>query len=254
MKKIISAIVILSVLFFFTKNIVAKIVISAGVEVITGLRLDIKNVDIGILKTSIDAQGVRIFNPPEFEDRLMADVPEIYIDYNMVDFLRKKVHLEELRLNIKELVVVRNEEGGMNLDSLKAMNKKQDTSVKEKKNMPRLQIDILELKIEKVIYKDYSAGRLPKVREYNVNIKKRYENISDPKSLVGLLSFKALVSAGVSDITSLDVVSLGKGIGDTLGVTSKAAGKTAGKTMMTTGGAVKQVTEKAVNIIKKILP
>ena len=255
MKKLIVVILVLLVLFTITKNFMAKVVISTGVRAITGLKLSIKSVDIGIFRTLINIKGLEIFNPDGFEDRLMADAPEIHVDYNLGDFLRKKAHFEELRLNLKKLIVIKNREGELNLNSLRVVKKKErDSSVSEKGKVSRLEIDSLELKIEKVIYKDYSTSGSPKVREYDVNINERYQNIKDPKTFVNLILFKALINTGISDVTNFDLVSLGQGLGDTLGAASKTAGKTAGKVLGTTGDTVKGVTEKTVDTIKDMVP
>ncbi|MBU4313110.1 MAG: hypothetical protein KJ706_10410 [Candidatus Omnitrophica bacterium] len=262
MKKLIVVISAILVLFAFaavTKNLAATLAISAGVRAVTGVKLNIKSVNIGVFKTLVDIKGLEMFNPAGFEDMLMANAPEIYVDYNLGDLLRKKAHFEEVRFDLEELVVVKNKEGELNLDSLKVVKKKEDDAgISKKKKAPALQIDVLELKVGKVIYKDYSAGGPPKIREYNVNINARYKNIDDPRAFGRLVLFNALVSTGVSDLANFDVVSLGEGLGDTLGgAASKAAGKAAGKALETTEGVakgVKEATEKAAGAIKDMLP
>lgn len=254
MKKLIIIILILFAIVAVTKNFVTKIVISTGVQAITGLKLNIKSVDIGIFETLIGIKGLEIFNPDGFEDRLMADVPEIYADYNIRGLLKKKVHFSEIRLDLKELVVVKNEKGELNLNSLKVVKKKESADVKNSRKKSNLEIDSLQLKIGKVTYKDYSSGTTPKVREHSLNINERYRDIKDSRALARLVLFKALVNTGISGITNFDVASLGEGLGDTLGSASRVAGKAAGKVLETTGDVAKDVTEKASNVIKSVLP
>jgi len=254
MKKLIIVVLILFAIIAVTKNLVTKIVISAGVRAITGLELNIKSVNIGIFETLIGINGLEIFNPDGFEDRLMADAPEIYVDYNIGELLKKKVHFSEMRLDIKELVVVKNKKGELNLDSLKVVKKKESADAKKIRKKSNLEIDVLQLKIGKVTYKDYSSGRTPKVREYSLNINERYRDIKDSRTFARLVLFKALVNTGISDIVNFDMISLGEGLGDTLGSASKVAGKTTGKVLEATGDAAKEVTEKTTNVIKSILP
>ncbi len=254
MKKLIIIILILFAIVAVTKNFVAKIVIFTGIRAITGLELNIKSVNIGIFETLIDIKGLEIFNPEGFEERLMADAPEIYADYDIGDLLKKKVHFSEIRLDLKELVVVKNREGELNINSLKVVKKKQSAEAKAGRKRSNLEIGVLQLKIGKVTYKDYSSGRTPKVREYDLNINERYQDIKDIRMLARLILFKALVDTGISNITNFDVASLGEGLGDTLGSALKVTGKTAGKVLETTGDVAKEVTEKAANVIKSILP
>ena len=87
-----------------------------------------------------------------FKDKLMVDLPEIYVDYNLGAIMGGKAHLEEVRLNLKEFIVVKNEAGELNLDSLRVVKEtegeeaEKDGSKKEKTEMPDIQIDLLELK------------------------------------------------------------------------------------------------------------
>jgi len=155
--------IILAILaaLFFGKNVIIKTSVTAGVSAITGLKLSIRSMDIGIFKSLIGINKLQLYNPSGFVDELMIDLPEIYVDYNLGAFMKGKTHLEEVRLNLKEFVVVKNEAGELNLDSLKVVKTAEEEEVidegkKKKTEMPELQIDLLELRIDKVVYKDYS--------------------------------------------------------------------------------------------------
>jgi len=203
MKKIIVVMVIILVLlvvFYLAKNIIAKNTLSAGVKAITGLGLEIQDMNVGIFKTVVSVDNLKIFNPSAFTDRVMADIPEIYVDYDLGAFLKKKVHLEELRLNIKELTVVRDAKSQVNIGSLQALLPKQDKSQK----MPEIKIDTLDLTIGKVIYKDYSLGEL-QVHEFNINLHERLQNITDPKMLAGLILAKALSKTNIASLVNIDL-------------------------------------------------
>jgi len=273
MKKLIMIVVIILVIalaFSFTKNIIAKTAISAGVKAITGLKLSMRSMNVGIVNTLIGIRGLELFNPPAFKDRLMVSMPEIYVDYDLGSFLKGKVHLEEVKLNLKEFVVVKNEKGELNLDSLKMVKeKKEKQPSKEAKAPPKIQIDALELKIGKVLYKDYSAGSPPKVREFNVNINERYENITNPYALGSLIVFKALMNTTIANLADFDLGPLTDELGETLGKASKMAQEAASKiTGEATGKALEaskelgvkaqesagEAAEKVKETLKGILP
>lgn len=209
MKKIGVLFVILFVLvavLSFGKNFIAQNALSAGVKAITGLELSTKRVNVGVFKTLIGVKGLKIFNPAGFADNVMLDMPEIYIDYDLGAFLRKKVHLEEVRLNLKEITVVKNTEGQLNLDSLNVAKEKQpagQAQPKQESKMPEFQIDLLIIDIGKVIYKDYSQAK-PTTKEFQVNINERFENITDPKALVGLIVTKALIKTSIPQLANFD--------------------------------------------------
>lgn len=186
------------------KNIIAKAALSSGVKAMTGLKLQIKGMKVGLVTTLIDIKELKLFNPPGFSDKVMANVPEIYVDYDLGAFFKKKVHLESLKLNLQELVVVKNEKGQLNLDSLKVVKEGKEKKEAEKKEAPQIQIDDLYLKIGKVVYKDYTKTPT-EVKEYNVNIDERRKNITDLKALTNWILFTALVKTPISKLADFNI-------------------------------------------------
>tara|TARA_B100001964_G_C13793821_1_gene405691 strand:- start:46 stop:555 length:510 start_codon:yes stop_codon:yes gene_type:complete len=162
---------------------------------------------------------------------------------------------------------VKNADGQLNLDSLRVVQEtegdelKKDEGKEEETKMPDIQIDLLELKIDRVIYKDYTKGTPPKVKEYNVNINERYENITDPKSFVRLIILKALKNTAIANLTNFDLGKLQRGISGTVKETAEKALETPGRAIEIGKDAgekvkkdAKEAVEKAADAIKKILP
>ncbi|MCP4266838.1 MAG: hypothetical protein GY777_14920 [Candidatus Brocadiaceae bacterium] len=274
------------IVLFFGKNMIIKTSVTTGVKAMTGLKLSIRSMNVGVFKSLLGINELQLYNPGGFEDDLMMDLTEIYVDYNLGAFMGGKVHLEEVRLNLKEFLVVKNADGQLNLDSLRVVEEtegeevEKDDGKKEKTEMPDLQIDLLEMKIGKVIYKDYSKGTPPKEKVFNVNIDERYENITDPQSFVRLIIVKALKNTTIASLTNFDLGKLQSGISgsvkkatemaqeakgkaieagknivnETAGETvekAAEAGKDAGEKIQE---AAKETVDKAADTIKKILP
>jgi len=259
---IIAIILFIGVGFSLTKNIMAKNALSAGVKAVTGLRLETKSVNVGILNTTVGINDLKLFNPHGFPDKVMVDLPEIYVNYDLGAILKKKAHLEEVRLNLKEFVVVKNGKGEINLDSLKVVQAKREDKrpskvEKEKAKGLSFQIDKLQLKIGKVIYKDYSKGVPPKVREFNLNIDESYENITDPNALVMLIVFKALTNTTIGSLANFDIGSLTEGVLEGIKGTTAMATETVGKTadvVKDVGESTADTLKKSAEEFKKILP
>jgi hypothetical protein len=258
---------------FIGKNMIIKTSVTTGVKAMTGLKLSIGSMNVGVFKSLMGINELKLHNPQGFEDDLMIDLPEIYVDYNLGAFMGGKAHLEEVRLNLKEFIVVKNANGQLNLDSLRVVQSAEDEKgkeegtekgddEKEKTKMPDIQIDLLELKIDRVIYKDYSKGTSPKVKEFNVNIDERYENITDPQSFVRLIIVKALKNTTIASLANFDIGKLQKGLTETVRKTTEKALETqakaveAGKDLIEekTTETTKDAVEKAADAIKKILP
>jgi uncharacterized protein involved in outer membrane biogenesis len=244
------------------RNFIIKSAVSRGVQLLTGLKLKIDRMHIGIFAPVIDVDGLRLFNPKGFVDPSMIDMPRMYVDYDLGAFLRKETHLRQVKLNLKEFMVIKNEKGELNINALKTVKpeKKEPVPVKEKKKV-EFRIDELDLKIGKVIYKDYSRGSPPKVSEFNINIDQRFKNITDAKALVNLIVVKALVNTTIASITGFDLQglsqsayqTLGKGAGFAVETTQKAADVVV-ETGKEVGEAVGEAVEGVGETIKKILP
>lgn len=221
MKKVGIAIIIfvfLIIALSFGKNAIAKAALLKWVNTATGLEMTVKSVNIGIIRTLIDIKGLRLSNPYGVPDRLMADMPEIYVDYNLRAFTKGKVHLEEVRLNLKELIVVRDRENRVNLDSLamvqtikEGINSRQErANARQRSKKPSFRIDLLKLKVGKVLYKDYSQGPQPIIQEYNIDIEEEYENITNPYVFLSLIIARSLAKTPFEVLADFDIDSLKK--------------------------------------------
>ena len=248
-------VLVLLIALFFGKNVVIKTSVTAGVRTMTGLKLSIRGMDFGIFKTLIGINELQLYNPSGFVDKLMIDCPEIYVDYDLGAFMKGRTHLEEVRLNLKEFIVVKNEAGELNLDSLKVVKEEEviDKDKKEKSKTRELQIDILELRIDKVVYKDYSKGTPPKVKEYNVNIDDRFENITDPKTFGRLIIVKALKNTTIASLTNFDLGKLQRGISGTVRKTAEKALETPGRAIEIGKDAGEKARETAEEKVKKAI-
>ena len=201
------------------KDIIIKVAVESGTQMVTGLKLKIGGFRVGMLNTLIDIRNLRILNPEGFKDKNMLNMPEIYVDYDLGAIFRGKVHLTETRINMQEFTVVKNEKGKLNLDSLKVVQAQKSGSKPAEKagaKAPEIQIDKLRLKIGKVLYKDYSAGGEPSIKEFNVNVDEQYTNITNPYTLVSLIVVKALMNTSISSLTNFDIKGLSGSVSDTL--------------------------------------
>lgn len=234
----------------FVKDIAIKAAAQKGVEMVTGLKLRTQSFKVGIFNTLIGIKNLRLFNPKGYHDRVMLDMPEIYVDYNLGAMLGGKIHLTELRLNMKEFVVVKNKAGELNLNSLKVVQAQKEGKPPEEKskgNPPTIQIDDLELKIGKVIYKDYSQGGSPIVKEFNLNLNERYKNVDNAYALVSLVVVKALRHTAIANLTNFDLRGLEGTISGTLMKAQKVATEVVGKA----GEVLKESTKEIGGVAKE---
>lgn len=232
-------------LMIFARNAIAETAIENGVRFVTGLKLDMGGLDIGIVKPFVRIDDLRLFNPPGYQEKVMIDIPEVFVDYDPPLLLKGKIHLREIRFHLKEFTVVKNERGALNLDSLKVVQeeKKEAQAPKEEAPPPSIQIDILELRIEKVAYQDHSSLGGVLTKEFNVNINERYEDVTHPETIVRLIVVKALMNTTIADLTNFDLGGLKGPIADTLATSTKLASQTAAKAQETLTQAAQEAPE-----------
>jgi hypothetical protein len=205
MKKILLVVVVIVVALFLSKDFIAASVFTTAIRSFTDLPAGVKSVKVGIFKNAAEINGFKLYNPKNaFKDRVMLDMPALYIDYDPGSFFAGTKHIRKINLNVKEFYVIKNEGGELNLDSLKAIQSKSSGSRGSKQEV-KFKIDVLELKIGKVIYKDYTKGATPFVKEFNIGLDERYENIDNPYVFASLVVFKALANTGVSSLANYDI-------------------------------------------------
>ena len=249
------------------KNVIVKAAVTTGVKAVTGLTISIKKMKIGLISTLVGIDELKLYNPKGFEDPVMVDIAEVYVNYRLGAFLKKEVHLEEVRLYLREFVVAKNKDGKLNLDSLtsigaaksgeKEEKDKEDAPQKTKPAAPKIKIDILKLKIDKVYYKDYSKGDKPSVKEFNVNIDATYENITDPKALVNIIIVRALANTTISSLTNFDLGPLADGLKGSVKDAGKVISGFAGNTLdigKDVGETAKDTIKNTAEKLKKLNP
>lgn len=215
--RIIIVFVVIIVILVIGRNAIVKFVMEKGVRVAVGLPLKIEKIDLGLMTTHIGITEMKLFNPEGFGGGVMFHAPEIFVDYNLGAIIKGKIHLEEVRLDINQLTIVKNEQGQINLDALKPKEEDQQSQKKEEKKIegkkgdaeekkaPEMQIDHLVLKVGKVVYKDYSKGGEPSIKEYKVNISEEIDDVMDAKVLLGIIVTKAIAKTALTSLIDFNM-------------------------------------------------
>jgi hypothetical protein len=192
------------------KNEVLRLLLEDSIYSVSGLRLSVERIDVGLLRPYVRAEGLTLLNPPDFPPGVMFEIPLLYIEYDPAAILKRKIRIKEMDFHLKVLNVVRNERGLVNLDSLNI--------VKLKKEHPDAEapfpvaIGKLRLKAGKVTYTDYRYAP-PEVNTFDIDIDETYENISDPYALAEIIVSRSLYNTGISQLVGFDIGSLDSGVG-----------------------------------------
>jgi hypothetical protein len=195
------------------KDFLIKTAVTSFGSKIVGAPIEIGGFSLSLLSQKIRITDFKLYNPPGFPHEPMVYLPEIRLDYDVAAFFGGKLHARLIIVNMKEMVVVINKEGKLNVDSLKIIEeqkkKAQEKKTEEKQEAPPFHIDLMKLTFEKVVVKDYSKSEAPSVQAHDIGFKeKEFKNIDSVPQLATLIlwqgvSHTAIKSAGLYAATTL---------------------------------------------------
>lgn len=180
------------------KDLIIKSAVVSAVSRMTGARVHIDSFSLNVLNSTIHISGLRIYNPKGFPDGVLLFCSRIDVIYDPATLLKEKRHLLVVDIELSEMVLTRNLEGKLNVDSL---------SVAQPHSPPvSVQIDLVTLGIGKIVYKDYRKNTEPDVRVNNVNRHKSYKGIPTVQQLVALVMAEPIKAAGIKSAQIYGVV------------------------------------------------
>jgi uncharacterized protein involved in outer membrane biogenesis len=261
---------------WFLKNTLVKMAVIGGAKAITGLDVYVADMNLGLLRSVVHIQGLRVGNPSGFNEPVMIELPEIYVEYRLGSLLRGAPHFDLVRLHLDTLTVIKNAQGQVNLSSIKALQQPPATkpatpeAPKTPANAPEFRIDTLQLKVGRVVYRDYSRGSQPQVREFAVNIDESFKHITNSYAFAGIVVSRALMKTTLAQLGALgdldvralqaDVTGLLKQSAADILPTAEALSKTAGEAgkkaagaATETVGAASEAVGEAAGAFKKLL-
>ena len=199
MKKAVTLLLVIIIIFLglgIAKDQIIKSVVAIVTSQVTGAPVEIDRFSLRVFKQSVRISGFKIFNPSGFPKGILVDLSKINVDYDLSALLSGKLHLVNVEVELKEMGLVKNKEGKLNVDSLKVA--KEDTNKKGKTSaqMP-MQIDMLKLGMGRIILKDYSSGAEPVIKVYDINLHKAYKNITSVQQLTALILTEPMKAAGI---------------------------------------------------------
>ncbi|MCX5710615.1 MAG: AsmA family protein [Candidatus Omnitrophica bacterium] len=195
MNKTLLTVVLVIVLIFAAgifKDQIIRGVVTVSATGMTGAPVHMDGLSLGLFNHSVRIAGLKVYNPKGFPRGILIDIPKIKVSIDLGALFKKKIHVTSAEFELKEMVLVKNKKGVMNVDSLKVTKEKEKT---DSKAMP-MQINELKLSIGRIIVKDYT-GPKPAVEVYEINSKKIYKNITSANQLVMIVLMEGMKSAGI---------------------------------------------------------
>ncbi len=202
-KKIAIIIVVLFVLVMLTKNFLIKSLITSVGSNVLGARVEIKGFSLGLFTQKIKIRDFKIYNPPGFTNDALINIQEVSVDFNVASIFKGTIHLPYIVFNLKEIIVVKNREGKLNVDALKVLHSQQTGGDKIqpvlKDSQPlAIQIDLMRLNIDQVIFKDFSkGGEQPVIQVYEGIHDKTFKDITSVQQLAMLIIVQGIAPTAI---------------------------------------------------------
>ncbi|MDP2652894.1 MAG: hypothetical protein Q8Q08_02560 [Candidatus Omnitrophota bacterium] len=189
------------------KDVLMKAVITTAGSGALGAPVSMEGFSSNPLTQKVHIRGLRVGNPAGFPKETLLDIPDVVVDFDLPSVLKGENHLPLVRMNMKELIVVKNKDGQLNVDALKVVQDAKKKEEKKDQTVPspkgaaqemdpwkmKMQIDVLKLNVEKVVFKDYSKGDPPFVKAYDVPLKnKTFRNIKGLPQMITLVLVQAM--------------------------------------------------------------
>jgi hypothetical protein len=210
MKKVVGWIVIalvaLGIVLFLTRNVIARMSVEYGAKKMTGFPLTLGSVDLELFSSKVDVHELKLLNPPEFQEQMFVDMPELYVDYRLPSMFSGVPHVNDMLINIKQLVIVKNKTDS-NVQKLKGI-----LSPPGSTSSTRYAVDKLRIHVGTVTIKDYSRPK-PSARDIKLNLDRTYHNITDSTDISKLVLYTVLGNVHLPDI-GIDANDLKKNLGD----------------------------------------
>jgi hypothetical protein len=200
---IVTGIVVISLVCIIAfKDLIIKSVVTRVASDITGAPVHMDDFSINIFSSTIHITGFKMYNPSGFPEDILVSCPKIDVIFDRASLFKQKPHVLLMNIELKDMVLTKNKAGKLNVDSLKI--------VKQSKSSPpnHVQIDLLNLSIGKIVYKDYTVGTQPSVRVVNVNKHKSYKSIPTIEQLALLVLAEPMKAALIKNAAIYGTVML----------------------------------------------
>lgn len=179
---VISALVVLSVI----KDSLIKTAIEASSATVIGAKIEMGSFSLGLLNRQIHIKDFRLHNPPGFPDQVFLVMPEVKLQVDLGALIAGRMHFPLVVLNMDKMIIFKNKEGKLNVDSLKIIQEQMAANKGKPLKLPVFKIDTLYLNLGKVIMEDYTHAPPVLVEAYDVGI--RNQKISDINGLPKLVA------------------------------------------------------------------
>jgi hypothetical protein len=181
------------ILVIRNRDRVMKFAVEQSISWAMGARFTIGSFYLNVDEGKLKIENVRLYNPPGFSKAVLLDLPRADIHLELIPLKQGRFHFYHADIYLRQLLFEKDKAGKMNIDSLKIaslwLNNKSMP-------MPEFRIDRLDLRMGQVIEIDRQKEK-EVVMAHDLNIHKKFDNISSVNQFILLLMVDPLKQAGI---------------------------------------------------------
>jgi uncharacterized protein involved in outer membrane biogenesis len=177
-RRILLVVLILIGLLVLMRNQIGIWITQSKLQKVTSFPATISGLDIKLTRFHVVARDIVIHNPKDLYQEPLAMKIHLFEGYYApTSFLGSEPHFEKISLDIPEIVVVKNQNGEINLKRIQNHRKNQTAADS------KFQIDELVLSVGKITYLDETKQPV-ETKTYQVNLRDRsYENLRSSEDI-----------------------------------------------------------------------
>lgn len=188
---------------------VVKNAITGRISDTLGMVVTIDEVDVGLFGANIDIRGFTITNTESFGSKDFVTIPNLSVDTRLSSLLGGQRKLQELKVHIADVGIVKNKDGELNvslLKSLAARNKKPGGNSESEDGDTRGSIEKLVITFDHITFWDFSKTDNPEAVIIPVGvIHQTFRDVDSPQ-IVGQAVIMAAVLEGTSQEGGMDKI------------------------------------------------
>jgi hypothetical protein len=205
------------------KDFLIKTAIETASPNIVGAKVKMGSFSLGVFSRKVHITDFKLYNPPGFPDQVLVDMREVSMEADIPQLLKGRMHFPMVVFNMNNMVIVKNKEGKLNVDSLKIVQEQMAANKGKPMKLPAFKIDVLDLNLGKVVFEDYTHAPPVHIDAYDVGIKdQKIRDINGIPKLVtvvivdalkptairsaGLLAAEALLGVGFLPAVAISIV------------------------------------------------
>lgn len=192
------------VVYFVFEHILLVDFAKTLIKYTVDLKTHMNRVTLNPFKGRITIKGLKIFNPPEFKDQIIAKIPTVVINFNKKTLFEEGTFLDRIIIHLKELNIIRNKEDVVNLSKVKAL-----TPQEKSNNNGPFSVSSCIIEIGEVNYIDYTKNEEGEKETFVIEEKEEYNKIRDPERIGRLVAFKIFFNSKLKNI-GVDILKIQK--------------------------------------------